>query len=47
MTKTILTSEGKKKLQQELHFLSTTEKTRLINELADPRDRGGVPENIV
>jgi len=45
MTKTILTSDGKKKLQQELHFLSTTEKTRLINELADARDRGGVAEN--
>jgi len=43
--KTILTSDGKKKLQQELHFLSTTEKTRLINELADARDRGGVAEN--
>lgn len=45
MTKTILTSEGKKKLQEELHFLYTTEKTRLINELADARDRGGVAEN--
>ena len=45
MTKMILTSEGKKKLLDELHFLSTTEKIRLINELADARDRGGVSEN--
>ena len=44
MTKMILTSEGKKKLLDELHFLSTTEKIRLINELADARDRGGVSE---
>ena len=45
MTKTILTSAGKRKLQDELHFLSTTEKARLITELADARDRGGVSEN--
>ena len=45
MAKTILTVDGKKKLQEELHFLSTVEKTRLISELADARDRGGVAEN--
>lgn len=45
MTKTILTVDGKRKLQEELHFLSTVEKTRLIGELADARDRGGVAEN--
>lgn len=43
--KTILTSDGKKKLQEELVFLSTSEKARLIGELADARDRGGVTEN--
>ena len=45
MAKTILTVDGKKKLQEELHFLSTVEKTRMISELADARDRGGVAEN--
>lgn len=45
MTKTILTVDGKRKLQEELHFLSTVEKTRMISELADARDRGGVAEN--
>lgn len=45
MTKKILTSDGKKRLLEELHFLSTTEKSRIISELADARDRGGVAEN--
>jgi len=45
MSKTILTSSGKRKLQEELQFLSTLEKARLISELADARDRGGVSEN--
>lgn len=40
-----ITSDGKKKLLEELHFLSTTEKTRLIDELSDAKDRGGVTEN--
>lgn len=43
--KNILTIEGKKKLQEELYFLSTKEKKRLIEELADARDRDGVSEN--
>ena len=33
MAKTILTVDGKRKLQEELHFLSTVEKTRMISEL--------------
>jgi len=45
MTKTILTQSGKKKLQEELQFLSTTEKKRVIQELADAKDRGGISEN--
>lgn len=45
MNKIILTQDSKKKLQEELHFLLTVEKRRLINELADARDRGGVAEN--
>ena len=43
--KTILTTTGKRKLQDELQFLSTTEKARIINELAEAKDRGGVSEN--
>ena len=45
MTKTILTQSGKKKLQEEIQFLSTTEKKRVIQELADAKDRGGISEN--
>lgn len=45
MNKTILTSSGKRKLQEELNFLLTTEKTRMISELSDAKDRGGVAEN--
>ena len=43
--KILLTKEGKKKIQDELDFLNTSEKTRIINELSDSRDRGGVEEN--
>ena len=45
MTKTLLTKEGRVKIQEELNYLSNTEKRRVINELADARDRGGVDEN--
>jgi len=45
MTKTFLTKEGRVKIQEELNYLSNTEKRRVINELADARDRGGVDEN--
>ena len=43
--KILLTKEGKKKIQDELDFLNTSERNRLINELSDARDRGGVEEN--
>lgn len=43
--KTILTKEGKLKLQEELNFLSTTEKSRVINDLADARESGTLEEN--
>lgn len=46
MSKTILTSEGKKKLQEELNYLMTTEKMRIIGELSDAKDRSGVDENF-
>lgn len=46
MGKTILTEEGRKKMQEELEFLSTSEKNRAIMELSDARERGGgVEEN--
>jgi len=45
MAKTLLTKEGREKIQEELNYLSNTEKRRVINELADARDRGGVDEN--
>lgn len=40
MTKTILTIEGKRKLQEELNYLTSVEKPRAIIDLADARDRG-------
>jgi len=43
--KTILTKEGKSKLQEELNFLLTVEKIRVINELAEARDTGALEEN--
>ncbi len=43
--KTILTKEGKSKLQEELNFLLTTEKSRMIAELADARESGPLEEN--
>ena len=43
--KILLTKEGKQKIQEELDFLNTTEKTRIINELSDSKDRGGIEEN--
>lgn len=45
MTKTILTSDGKKKLLDELTYLNQVEKKRLLTELSDARDRGGVNDN--
>lgn len=43
--KTILTKEGKSKLQEELNFLVTIEKNRMIAELADARESGPLEEN--
>lgn len=43
--KTILTKEGKNKLQEELNFLLTTEKSRMITELSDARESGPLEEN--
>ena len=43
--KTLLTKEGKIKLQEELNFLSTVEKSRVINELAEARESGTLEEN--
>lgn len=43
--KTILTKEGKNKLQEELNFLMTKEKSRVISELADARESGPMEEN--
>jgi len=43
--KTILTEEAYKKLQDEVITLSTHEMSRLLGELVDAKDRGGVDEN--
>jgi len=43
--KTILTKEGKLKLQEELNLLLTVEKSRAIAELADARESGTLEEN--
>lgn len=45
MTKIFLTNEGRKKIQDELSFLGSTEKTRILEELTDARERGGIEEN--
>ncbi len=43
--KTILTKEGKLKLQEELNLLLTVEKSKAIAELADARESGTLEEN--
>jgi transcription elongation factor GreA len=43
--KTILTKEGKIKLQEDLNFLLTVEKSRVINELSEARESGTLEEN--
>ena len=43
--KTILTKEGRIKLQEELNFLMTKEKSRAIAELSDARESGTLEEN--
>ncbi len=45
MTKTILTSEGKKKLLDELHYLNTIETNRVILNLSEAREQGTLEEN--
>ncbi len=43
--KTILTKEGRDKLQDELNFLITVEQNRVISELAEARDDDSIEEN--
>ncbi len=43
--KTLITEIGRKKIQEELHYLQTVEKQRAIQEIADAKDRGGIEEN--
>lgn len=43
--KNILTKEGRQKLQDEINFLSTVEKSKKISDLADARDSGTLEEN--
>lgn len=45
MGKLLLTKEGRKKIQDELDFLNTKEKARILDELSDARERGGIEEN--
>jgi transcription elongation factor GreA len=43
--KTILTKEGKLKLEEELNILTTIERSRIINDLSESRDSGSLEEN--
>lgn len=43
--KTLLTENGRRKIQEELHNLQTVEKIKAIQEIADAKDRGGIEEN--
>jgi transcription elongation factor GreA len=43
--KTILTKEGRQKLQDEFNYLSTVERARAISDLADARESGTLEEN--
>jgi transcription elongation factor GreA len=43
--KTILTKEGMLKIQEELNFLLTIEKQRVISDLSDARESGPLEEN--
>lgn len=45
MSKTVLTEEGKKKIIDELNYLSNEEKVRLVGELSDAREQGNLEEN--
>lgn len=45
MSRTILTKDGRQKMQEELNFLRGTESKRLLEALSDSRDKGDVSEN--
>lgn len=40
-----LTREGLDKLRNELHYLKTTERKRIVNAIAEARDKGDLSEN--
>jgi transcription elongation factor GreA len=44
-TKTYMTEEGLKKLKDELSFLKTSERQRVINAIAEARSHGDLSEN--
>lgn len=43
--RTILTKEGRDKLQEELNYLTNVEQRRAIDELSDAREGGSLEEN--
>jgi transcription elongation factor GreA len=45
MSKTILTKDGRQKMQGELNFLKGSETKRLLGLLSDSKDKGDVSEN--
>jgi transcription elongation factor GreA len=45
MSKTILTRDGRQKMQEELNFLRGSETKRLLEALSDSKDKGDVSEN--
>lgn len=45
MSKTILTRDGRQKMQEELNFLRGPETKRLLEALSDSKDKGDVSEN--
>lgn len=42
---TYFTEEGLKKLRDEIHFLKTTERSNVIRQIAEARDKGDLSEN--
>ena len=45
MAVTYMTEEGLKKLKEELHFLETVERPRIIAAIAEAREKGDLSEN--
>ena len=45
MAVTYMTEEGLKKLKEELHFLETEERPRIIAAIAEAREKGDLSEN--